>query len=81
MDMRPIAIVTMAALCLAFAAGCREEGPAERAGRQIDEAVEEARDRTEGTLEELGREVDEAVEETEEAAREIEDAAKKADDQ
>ena len=58
--------------------GCREEGPAERAGRQIDEAVEATRDETEGTLERLGREVDEAVKETQEAADEVEDAVEEA---
>ena len=74
-----MAIVFLALSGLALATGCREEGPAERAGRQIDEAVEDARERTEGTLEKIGREVDEAVEETQEAAKEIGEAARKSD--
>jgi hypothetical protein len=53
--------------------GCREEGPAERAGRQLDEAVEEARERTQETLDDLGHEVDEAVEEGERAVRKLRD--------
>ena len=65
-----------AALLLTFGGGCSEEGSGERAGREIDEAVGEARERTEGTLEDLGREVDEAVEEGEEAARKLRDTAK-----
>jgi len=41
--------------------GCREEGPAEKAGRKVDEAVERLRHGDEGTLEKAGRKVDEAV--------------------
>jgi len=37
----PIAIAASAAL-IAGAAGCRQEGPAEKVGRQIDEATEQA---------------------------------------
>jgi hypothetical protein len=42
--------------------GCHDPGPAEEAGREIDEAVEDARD----ALDELGDEAEEAVEEVEE---------------
>lgn len=61
---------TLRAICvgtaLAFLAtlaltGCREPGPAEEAGREIDEAVEEAGE----TMEELGEEAEEALEEIE----------------
>lgn len=57
-------------VCTAFAfsillelAGCREEGPAEKAGRKIDEAVEEIRRGDEGVMERAGREIDEALDE------------------
>lgn len=56
-----LAIAFMAALALT---GCREPGPAEEAGRDIDEAVEEARD----ALDELGEDAEEAVEEIEDRA-------------
>lgn len=42
--------------------GCREPGPAEEAGREVDEAVEDARD----ALDELGEDTEEALEELEE---------------
>ncbi len=71
-------IALSATLVLLGATGCREEGPAEKAGRQIDEAVEDMSEKSEGALERLGREVDEAVEETKEAADEVRDAAEKA---
>ena len=43
--------------------GCREEGPVEKAGRKIDEAVEDIRHGDEGVVEGAGRKVDEAVDE------------------
>ena len=58
------AIVLLGALA---SLGCREEGPAERAGRAIDDAAREAGDSLrdlagkEGTLERAGREADEAI--------------------
>jgi hypothetical protein len=59
---------------LSFAgAGCKEEGPAEQAGRAIDEAAESAgEDLMDGPAEEVGEAVDEAAEEIMDAA---EDAA------
>lgn len=53
-----LAIAFMAALALT---GCRDPGPAEEAGRDIDEAVEDARD----ALDELGEDADDALEEIE----------------
>ena len=55
------------ALCVLAASGCREEGPAERAGRAIDEAAREAEESLrdlageDGALERAGREADEAL--------------------
>lgn len=71
-------LAVLATLLMIGAAGCRDEGPAERAGRQIDEAVEEAREETKGTLERLGHQVDEVVEETQEAAEEVEESVDEA---
>jgi len=60
---------------LSFAgAGCKEEGPAEQAGKAIDEAAESAQEgvtREEGSLEEAGEEADEAIMD---AMRAVEDA-------
>lgn len=56
----------VAALSLA-GAGCREEGPAERAGRALAAAAQEAEDSLrelvdeDGSLERAGREADEAI--------------------
>ena len=66
----------VAALSLA-GAGCKEEGPAEQAGKAIDEAAESAQEgvqdltREDGVLEEAGEKADEAIEDAMEA---VEDA-------
>ncbi len=59
---------------LSFAgAGCSEEGPAEQAGKAIDDAAEAVQegmeDLRDGPLEEAGEEVDEAVDEAKDEAR------------
>lgn len=87
---------TLRSICiglgLAFLAGmaltgCREPGPAEEVGREIDDAVEEVRD----AVEDLGAGIDDAVEEardavenlrddTEDATEEAHDAVENLDD-
>jgi hypothetical protein len=45
--------------------GCEREGPVEKAGKKVDQAVEEAKDKLnpEGPVEKAGKKVDQAVEE------------------
>ena len=45
---------------------CREEGPMEKAGRKVDEAMEELAHGDEGSLERAGRKLDEALEKEDE---------------
>lgn len=65
--MKRIRCAALAAALLLAGTGCREEGPAERAGRAIDDAAREAGDSLrelageEGALERAGRETDEAL--------------------
>ena len=65
--MKRIQCAALAAVLLLAGAGCREEGPAERAGRAIDDAAREAGDSLrdlpgdEGPLARAGREADEAL--------------------
>jgi hypothetical protein len=58
-----VAIALPLSLVLLF--GCSEPGPAEQAGKKVDEAVEKVRDRIDpaGPAERAGRKIDEAVEE------------------
>ena len=55
-------------------AGCRQEGPAERAGKQLDEAVDDLT-KPKGPAERAGETLDKAVDDTGKA---LEDAGKKA---
>lgn len=54
----------LTALLLAGATGCREKGPAEKAGEKIDEAGEKLRDALDprGPAEKAGEKIDEALE-------------------
>lgn len=65
--MKKIALLVVAMLFGALVA-CTDQGPAERAGEEIDEAAESAQ----RDLEEAGEEIDDAVDD---AREEIEDAA------
>lgn len=53
-----LAIAFLAGMALT---GCREPGPAEEAGREVDEAVEDARD----ALDEMGEDAEDALEDIE----------------
>jgi hypothetical protein len=46
-------ICVLAAFALAAAAGCKQEGPVEKTGRQIDKAVEKAGDKIGGAADKL----------------------------
>lgn len=51
----------MLALSVGMLAGCEDQGPAEEAGEEVDEAVEEAGDEMEEAAEEVEDEVDDAT--------------------
>ena len=57
-----IRLLAVCALAIAAGPGCeREEGPAEKAGKAIDEALESG----ENAVEKAGKKIDEAIEEAE----------------
>jgi hypothetical protein len=66
--------VLYAGLVLLMLGGCKPEGPAERAGKQLDEAVDGLK-KSEGPAERAGEKIDKAVDDTSEA---LEEAGKKA---
>lgn len=75
--------LTMALVC-GVLAGCEQEGPAEKAGERIDEAVEQTQDAIDdagqqGTMERMGEKLDQSMEEAgeavEDAGDEMQDAA------
>jgi hypothetical protein len=62
---RFILMLGLAALALAVA--CREEGAVEKAGKKIDQAIDDLTHPNEGPVEKLGRKADEALEGVKEA--------------
>jgi hypothetical protein len=75
---RPLALRLALSAALALGAiACKEEGPAEKAGRKMDEAVEKLRHGGEGSVEKAGRKLDEALED---AGDEIEELREKTAD-
>jgi hyperosmotically inducible protein len=71
--MRPEALL-LALVLLCSLSACREEGAAEKAGRELDEAIESLTSRGEGKLERFGRKADEALENAQQALEEARDA-------
>ena len=66
------AAVTGISLVLGLAAGCEKEGTLERAGEEVDEAVDTMRNGEEST----STQVDDAVDEVREGARETTEEAR-----
>jgi hypothetical protein len=64
--MRRFLLLT-ALLALALAGACREEGAVEKAGKKLDEAIDDLTHPNEGPLEKLGRKTDEAIDDAKEA--------------
>lgn len=66
----------VAALSFAGVVGCKEEGPAEKAGRAIDDAAESVQEgvqelgKEDGSLEKAGEAADEAIDKAMEAVQE-----------
>ena len=56
------ASLALIALLAAASGACKEEGPAEKAGRKMDEAVDKLLHPNEGAVERAGRKMDEALE-------------------
>jgi len=60
-------LLSIAALIFTLAS-CEQEGPAEKAGKNIDEAVEEMQEKAEDTGDKVMEQVEEATDKVEEAA-------------
>ena len=64
---RLISVFAVTGLILAVGVGCKEQGPMEKAGEAVDEAVEDMKDVGQGPMEKAGESADEAVDKTKEA--------------
>lgn len=89
--LKNLCISVFAAGLLLITTGCEKEGPAEKAGEKIDQAVEETKEnlnearetvedkiKTDGPAEEAGEKIDEAVEEAREEARQAKENVEEA---
>lgn len=74
---KKLSVVLCTGLVVIALAGCKQEGPAERAGKELDEAAEKLGEAVEkrGPLERAGEKMDNAVDDAKEA---LEDAGEKA---
>ena len=66
---KTLSFVVCAGSLVVMLGGCEREGPAERAGKELDKAMEEP-SKAEGPAERMGKQVDKAVEATGEAMKE-----------
>jgi hypothetical protein len=71
MQIRTIAQIAVLLLASAGLGACHEEGPAERAGKAVDEAVEGAQD----TMEDARDNVEDAADEAGKKAKEMKEQA------
>jgi hypothetical protein len=60
--------IMMFSVALMAATGCEQEGPAERAGAKLDEAMEDGRNNIEDAVERAGDAVEEAGDKIENAS-------------
>jgi predicted small lipoprotein YifL len=67
MTLSPSILAVAIAATLFVLAGCEKEGPAERAGENIDEAVEDMQQSAESTGDKIKESLEEAGDEVEEA--------------
>jgi hypothetical protein len=69
-DQKSVTIIASAALLLALA-GCQkqEEGPAERAGKKIDQATEKAAQQVDKATEQVGQQLEKTGEKIQDAAK------------
>ncbi|HKA15913.1 MAG TPA: YtxH domain-containing protein [Myxococcota bacterium] len=75
MNRSRISLVAGIAAALSFAgvAGCHEEGPAEKAGRAIDEAAENVQEGADDLANQAGEAADQAIDKAKEATKEATD--------
>jgi len=71
-----VALLLAAVLAIGSLYGCKQEGPAETAGKKIDQAVEKTGDAVNKAGEEVGKAVEKTGDALEKAGDKIEDKVK-----
>jgi len=67
--LRKIILVFFGCMIIVFFIACKKEGPAERAGKKIDETVEKAGDKIKESAEKAGDKIEEAGEKVKESTK------------
>ncbi len=67
-----MAVVAMSALVLTLTACQKQEGPAEKAGKEIDQASEKAAEQLKDATDKLGQQLEKAGEKMQDATRDTE---------
>jgi hypothetical protein len=62
-------LVLFSCMIIASFSACKKEGPAERAGKKIDETVEKAGEKTKEAVEKAGDKIEEAGEKVKESTK------------
>jgi hypothetical protein len=67
--LKKIVLVLFSCMIIVSFTACKKEGPAERAGKKIDETVEKAREEMKESAEKAGDKIEEAGEKMEESIK------------
>jgi hypothetical protein len=67
--LKNIILVLFSCMIIVSFAACKKEGPAERAGKKIDETVEKAGDKIKESAEKAGDKIEEAGDKAKEATK------------
>jgi hypothetical protein len=67
--LKKIILVFFSCMIIVSFTACKKEGPAERAGEKIDEAVEKAGEKTKDAVEKAGDKIEEAGEKVKESTK------------
>ena len=67
--LKNIILVFFSCMIIVFFTACKKEGPAERAGKKIDETVEKAGEKIKESAEKAGDKIEEAGEKVKESTK------------
>ena len=67
--LKKILLVIFSCMIMVSFSACKKEGPAERAGKKMDEAVEKAGDKIKESAEKAGDKIEEAGDKVKEATK------------
>jgi hypothetical protein len=67
--LKNISLVIVSCMLIVSFTSCKKEGPAERAGKKIDQTIEKSRDRIKESTEKAGDKIEEAGDKVKESTK------------